>query len=142
VNCDLYLGKTPHRSDQSRITPQKVRNFVKCDAQYLPFRNNVFIETTCFHGLEHVMNPAQALKELIRVTRKRVYVEVPHAYERNIFRLQTLAGHVNFLRGRWFHKALKNYYRLVETTFRPQPHWMLPILNVPSLIKVTIYLNK
>jgi len=39
---------------------------VRADAHYLPFRDSVFSFGRCWHVLEHVENPAQALLELRR----------------------------------------------------------------------------
>lgn len=54
---------------------------VIADVQFLPFRNQSFSETKCFHVLEHVDNPKLALSELRRVSEK-VVIRVPiwHLY--------------------------------------------------------------
>jgi hypothetical protein len=51
------------------------------DVQHLPFRNQSFSETRCFHVLEHTDNPRLALSELRRVSAK-VVIRVPvwHLY--------------------------------------------------------------
>jgi len=55
---------------------------VIADIQSLPFKPKIFDETRCFHVLEHVSNPKQALKELKRVTKGRIIIRVPiwHLY--------------------------------------------------------------
>lgn len=45
-------------------------NFVQGDAHYLPFRDNTFASAALGDMLEHVMNPAQVLREAGRVAPK------------------------------------------------------------------------
>lgn len=55
VNIDLIINRT-------------APNFVRCDAQHLPFKDNVFALTLCYCLLEHLSKPYEGLKELFRVT--------------------------------------------------------------------------
>jgi len=64
VNVDVY---------PSRILP----GYRQADVHRLPFRDKEFGAAVAFSVLEHVDNPAQALRELSRVA-DRVYVTVPH----------------------------------------------------------------
>jgi len=52
------------------------------DVQHLPFKPKIFNETRCYHVLEHVPNPVEALKELQRVTNGKIIIRVPiwHLY--------------------------------------------------------------
>ena len=53
-------------------------DFVQCDlSSTLPFRDGAFDTTICLDVLEHVENDVHAVRELIRVTRKRLVVAVP-----------------------------------------------------------------
>ena len=53
-------------------------NFVRCDlSSTLPFRDGAFDTTICLDVLEHVENDANAVRELARVTRKRLVIAVP-----------------------------------------------------------------
>jgi len=45
--------------------------FVICDAQYLPFRSEVFNTVSCLGSLEHYPNHELALSEAFRVLRKK-----------------------------------------------------------------------
>ncbi|MGB9684423.1 MAG: methyltransferase domain-containing protein [Candidatus Bathyarchaeales archaeon] len=47
------------------------------DAQFLPFKTNIFEETKASHVLEHLENPSRALAELVRVTRKKIIIKFP-----------------------------------------------------------------
>lgn len=80
VNCDLYVGKSPHFTDKSHglIIPKKIPNFVRCDAHFLPFRNNSFRLIIAYHVLEHCHHPFNVLREFHRVASHKVVVEVPN----------------------------------------------------------------
>ena len=65
VNCDLKKSK-------------KARNFVLCDAGYLPFETGVFQVVYASAVLEHLKDPFQSLKEFKRVSRCFVYIKTPN----------------------------------------------------------------
>jgi ubiquinone/menaquinone biosynthesis C-methylase UbiE len=69
VNTDLYL---------ERLDPSRIRNFVKSTIYALPFPDRMFDMVVCREVLEHLDDPLSALKELIRVAKRIVIVEVPH----------------------------------------------------------------
>ena len=49
--------------------------------QYLPFRDDVFVEARCFHVLEHVKDPLLAISELKRTSVKTICrVPIWHLY--------------------------------------------------------------
>ena len=58
----------------------------------LPFRDKEFDVVTCTHVLEHVLDPAASVKELIRIARKTLFVVVP----RQRWYYYTLDEHLNF----------------------------------------------
>ena len=74
VNCDLFIGESPHTS----LFIHKPKNFVQCDAGYLPFRNSIFTLVYSSHLLEHLTNPFLATKEMKRVSQKVVYMKIPN----------------------------------------------------------------
>lgn len=45
---------------------KKTKNFVVCDAQFLPFINNVFAEVIASHLIEHLQRPRLFVKESYR----------------------------------------------------------------------------
>lgn len=53
------------------------------DIEQLPFGDKSFEYTFCFECIEHIPNPVQALKELRRVTKKRIFLSIPYV-ERTI----------------------------------------------------------
>ena len=73
VNCDLFLGKSPH----TKYTIKKCGNFVLCHAEWLPFRDSSFPIVYASHLMEHLPHPFNFLKEARRVTSKIVYLKVP-----------------------------------------------------------------
>ncbi|MFQ5712279.1 MAG: methyltransferase domain-containing protein [Candidatus Geothermarchaeales archaeon] len=77
VNCDLFLGRTPHRGGVCLDT-EVIPNFVNCDAHWLPFGNRSFSEVYLSHTLEHCLSPHRVLEESRRVARERVIVVVPN----------------------------------------------------------------
>jgi len=56
--------------------------FVKADVTQLPFPNNYFTKTVCFHVIEHlnVNDLNKALEELTRVTQKELFLGFPNKY--------------------------------------------------------------
>jgi SAM-dependent methyltransferase len=83
-----------------------VRGDVRGDACALPFGNRSFDLVVCLEVLEHLPDPARALREIRRVARAACLLSVPHE---PFFRLG------NFLRG-------KNLARLGDPTDHLQ-HW-------------------
>jgi len=77
---------------------------VIADVQHLPFIKSAFEQVFCFHVLEHVENPALALRELIRVASQLVELEVPFWLGRNARGKLTRCS----FRTGWFHAMLKH----------------------------------
>lgn len=80
VTCDLYFnaefeGGPIHARDQ--------KNFVICDAQYLPFIDKAFEESNCTHVLEHLEKPKMGFRELKRISNYG-YIETPSILYENI----------------------------------------------------------
>jgi ubiquinone/menaquinone biosynthesis C-methylase UbiE len=64
-----------------RIAKLRSKNFsaislqlIRCDAKFLPFRNNSFDLVTATSVLEHVDNPERAVKEMVRVLKPEGYI--------------------------------------------------------------------
>lgn len=77
VNTDLTYGgdsSAPYRGSV------EIKNFVRCDAGFLPFKDSAFRVVFASHVLEHLQNPEMALLEWLRVASKKVEVYVPHRY--------------------------------------------------------------
>lgn len=56
-------------------------NFVRGDAHHLPFKNNSFDTVVSGDVLEHVIDPANFIKELIRTARTKVIITTPDEYQ-------------------------------------------------------------
>ena len=80
VTCDLYFC-AEYQGGKFNALEQK--NFVICDAQHLPFRDQTFQESNCTHVLEHLDDPRLGLSELQRVS-KEGYLEMPSLLYENI----------------------------------------------------------
>jgi ubiquinone/menaquinone biosynthesis C-methylase UbiE len=68
INCDIEKPKT------------KIRNFIQCDARFLPFRNNIFQKVYAFNVLEHIKDYSKALNELCRVGTDTVLIRFDKIY--------------------------------------------------------------
>jgi len=108
-----------------------------CDVCHLPFKSGSFEQVYASHILEHVDNPVQALKEMLRVSRKAVTVKVPHMLSA-VAKQDTpypFDKHKNVFRRKWFAEVLKNYGFTCKTNQQP---WLLFFAR-PYEIEVTIF---
>lgn len=86
INLDRYINEeTLHVNSMNLVLvdPKKIPNPVKADAHFLPFRNGSFEKVLCRHALEHLRNPAKALKEMVRVSNSVISLILPHRYSLN-----------------------------------------------------------
>jgi ubiquinone/menaquinone biosynthesis C-methylase UbiE len=67
-------------------------HFVKGSVMSIPFPDKSFDTVVCTHTLEHIRNPEKALKELRRITARRLIVVVPRQREYKY----TFDLHINF----------------------------------------------
>jgi len=105
VNCDLFIGKTPHAKDYIK----KTEYFVRCDASHLPFRDKSFSIVHSSHLLEHLLQPYEALREFRRVTKHIVYLRLPNS----ALRFKQHDCHVFA----WDYNTFSNLLRLVFPKF-------------------------
>ena len=77
VNIDLRGAGSVHRFCRDKIRVKAIKNFVRADAEHLPFRNKIFPESISSHSIEHVKNPVRMISEMKRVTRGTVNVISP-----------------------------------------------------------------
>lgn len=81
VNCDLHPEQTTHRGvDHPAISIRNTPNFVKCHACYLPFKTGAFAEVFCAQLIEHVPKPMALIRELSRVSNRKVVIETCHRF--------------------------------------------------------------
>lgn len=98
VNCDLYTEDIfNHRNlNNNALNVKAIKNFVICDCQKLPFRDNSFVIVYCRQVIEHLKQPLILLKELLRVSTFRVIIETVHYIGEKAF------SFLNVKRKTWF----------------------------------------
>lgn len=137
INCDLFIGESPHL--RGRYIDQKtIPNFIRCDANYLPFRDKIFSESFCSRVIEHKgVNAIKVIKEMIRVTKRKITVIVPHRFspERKMhdkyFNVTSIF--------RLFKKMGLN--PRIETKYRYLPSIFVTLIRLPAEIKVEALLK-
>jgi len=85
VNVDLRTREVDEFYRLPLQTYRKIKNFVKADAQHLPFRNKIFSESISSHTIEHVENPSLIVNEMKRVTHGMVRILTPFSSAMLIF---------------------------------------------------------
>lgn len=107
VNIDLHVGYTLQGGDQRKvgifIDPKRIPNFIRADAQYLPFKDRSFEKVISHHVIEHVEEPFKMLSEMSRVTNCRIEIVCPHW----LGIVAKMPSHLHYFDGTWFHKALR-----------------------------------
>lgn len=87
----LSLGNTQRASDSNTINT--IGTFVDADVLHLPFKDKAFDFSFSSHLLEHVDDPAKAIKEIMRIS-KAGYLEVPNGIMETILPFH---GHLWFV---------------------------------------------
>lgn len=106
---------------------------VLCDATFMPFKSDCFEIVFCSHLLEHVDEPLEVLKEILRVAKNEVELEVPHRLSSNAKGEHGRSSHdkhKNFFRVSWFHSVLRNFRHRVEIHYR-----------FPLLLYIRVYIG-
>jgi SAM-dependent methyltransferase len=78
VLLDRYLGDEYAAQRSGRGRARISRPLFNADAAAMPFADGAFDYTICSNLLEHVVDPAAVIRELVRVSRAG-YIEVPEA---------------------------------------------------------------
>jgi predicted SAM-dependent methyltransferase len=93
MNLDVGCGERK-RGDINVDIKEEVKPDIVCDIHFLPFKNKQFDTVYCYHVLEHKgVNPIKAIKELQRVCKGRLEIQVPHWLSSNAKKDKT---HINF----------------------------------------------
>ena len=103
--ADKYPDVTTHRVE---AMARDERPFFEVDLESLPFENQSYDFVFCSHVLEHLDNPGQAMRELMRVGR-RGYIEVPTRLSDVMFNFTRLQNH-----HRWHGMVIGDTLILVE----------------------------
>jgi len=151
VNVDLHVGICEHRASIPFV-PKEIPNFVLCDGEHLPFKDNSFDKVFSRHSLEHVgrkpqetnTGPFFMLTEMVRVAKKEVEIIVPHRFslanaEKRFWRRR----HNAFFNLKWFNRVIPKVERklnvklsvLVDLIFKPI---IVYFVMMPSDIHITL----
>lgn len=156
VNCDLYVTDVDdHRrgGDTNKIITAKIPNFVRCDAQYLPFRKNLFNAVVCKQVIEHVDRPSLLFSELVRVSRNMadITVETTHRLgealslkrtDRKWYRIHHISKMTrSYLRRMAAQYGCKHILTYI-VNYAHFPHDYLPWLKLPFEIGVRCVVQK
>lgn len=146
VNCDLFIKDIGHRTGSTKIMggtlePKKIKNFLICDVQHLPFKNGVFGEVYSSHVIEHVDNPFLLLKEMVRVSNCKVVVYCPHKLGERLT-VGNNSYHKGFFNKSWFYRAAKklqvNCAKVEYSKLIGIPSEFFSLLQVPYELRVEI----
>jgi|Deesub1362B_J571_1020462.scaffolds.fasta_scaffold09797_2 ubiquinone/menaquinone biosynthesis C-methylase UbiE len=145
VNVDLFFREETEHVDaigKKLVVAEGVRNPVKADAHFLPFRNEVFDEVYSHHVLEHIDDPSKALLEMLRVARYKVVFVVPHRFYRHQKRALKKDVHKHiFTTGstkKWLSSLGINKYH-IKTSYDSFPNKILRFIWLPSDMTVEIW---
>jgi len=148
VNLDLYPEQSLHRQwGKTKIPMQKhsIPNFIRADAQHLPFKNSSFTEVYSSNTLEHVSDPWLMIREMIRVAKREVTLIIPHRFGRGskdkphtqFFTLKRVDGYVKSL-----HNPKVYFINGEITRWRGFLHEYLSLFRLPQEMKITIILQE
>lgn len=106
VNVDFFVrGWNSQEGDQKSgefLNPKVIPNFVVADAGHLPFKDSVFAVVFSSHVIEHVPNPLLMLKEMCRVSKRKIVVRCPHRKGSGAKKL----FHLHYLDEKWFQSVV------------------------------------
>jgi hypothetical protein len=146
VNCDLFIKDIGHRTGKTEILgatlqPKKINNFLICDVQHLPFREDVFNEVYSSHVIEHVDSPFHLLKELIRVSNCKVVIYCPHKLGERLT-VGNNPYHKGFFNKSWFYSAARklqvNCAKVEYSKLIGIPSEFFSLFQVPYELRVEI----
>jgi SAM-dependent methyltransferase len=92
ILCDRFVGDNTERGGDIVID----RPLVVADAHHLPFRDGAFAYTICSHILEHMDDPPQFARELVRVS-KGGYIQSPSEIAERLFHWSFHRWYVNLI---------------------------------------------
>jgi SAM-dependent methyltransferase len=134
VNVDFCVrGWNIQEGDQKRgefLNPKVIPNFVVADAEHLPFKDNIFNVVFSSHVIEHVHNPFLMLKEMCRVSKRKVVVRCPHRKGSGAKR----PFHLHYLDEEWFEDAasklglnVKSFVRCFDSLVTERVKLLCPV---------------
>jgi ubiquinone/menaquinone biosynthesis C-methylase UbiE len=127
------------------LPAKAIPNFVACSALFLPFRNGVFDCVFCGQVIEHVKNPVNLLRELVRVSKWKVVVETMHWFGETLTfspqrRRWFREHHISKFNSRWLCDAFRKLGCCISESYVAKwyylPHKFVPLFRFPSEIGV------
>lgn len=128
VNVDLYVTEGSHRPGREQLRVREIRNFVRADAEHLPFKDKVFSECISRHTVEHVENPFRMISEMKRVTNGVVKVIAPFSFSFDYLSWLRDSVHKYWFLPYWFQKlgfktTVKMKFLRVKIFDKKAPFW-------------------
>lgn len=93
VNVDLLLEDSdPLKRNLLQkknfvVNNDKIQNFIRADARYLPFQDKVFDKSYCFHLMEHISEERIVYEEINRVSSREIEIRVPFGIWEDLFNI-------------------------------------------------------
>jgi len=112
VNCDLFVEDVyfhrgiGHHAAFNILPVHDIPNFVQCDSQHLPFKDDAFDEVFSAQVIEHVQHPFLMFHELVRVSKKSVVLETMHRLG------EAFSGQKSREASRWFKEHHVNKFNI------------------------------
>jgi ubiquinone/menaquinone biosynthesis C-methylase UbiE len=117
-------------------------NIIQADCLTLPFKDSCFDEVYSGNVIEHVVNPVKMIREMIRVSKDKVTIIVPHRYGRNAKQ----DGHIHYFNNKWFEQIVTKFPEVynwsTEQNDRGFPFNFLSFIRLPNQITVTLRVDK
>ncbi len=143
INCDLFIRDTGHRTGSKDVLGEnaKAENFVLCDVQHLPFRDNTFSEFVSSHVIEHVQDHFLMFKEMVRVSSDKVTVLCPHELG-ELALLPKNPFHLGYFKKSWFYNAARklgvNSVLVSYSKYHGFPNEFFPLFSLPFELKTEV----
>jgi ubiquinone/menaquinone biosynthesis C-methylase UbiE len=136
INIDLYTSSSKHRLEKTALPTKHIPNFVKANAENLPFPNNTFDIVYSSHLIEHVSKPERCLDEMVRVTNLKVKLWFPHWLGE-----RKSKAHCNHFKVRWFIAYAQSRNLMIiknVTDWKHYPNEFFSIIRVPRENEITL----
>jgi ubiquinone/menaquinone biosynthesis C-methylase UbiE len=133
VNCEYYVSDNIHRNFS--INPNRIKNFRYADIQDLPFTDQTFDVVIAHHVIEHLDNPVKAIKEMLRVAKKRVVIYVPWRDGLGVV-LHRNKGHKCSFNKKWFWEFARINNLSIDVSYS-ESLW-LPVEIKAVIFKTTV----
>lgn len=104
----------------------------------IPFPDNSFDRVISHHFLEHTHDPEKVLADMVRVSKKEIYIVVPHRWGKwAMANWKDPLGHRCVFNRGWFVKFAQKYQLGIHVDYSYMP--FLWCLQRPCELKVTLF---